>query len=394
MRLPPVEVMKTWPKANYDDPVTRGSALLVVECIALSSALICLALRLYVRIFLVRNTGIDDWIMVAAALFGVGVTVSAILASTYYGWDRHVWDLHTATMIQGRQISMATQALFVLSSSLAKVSILVSYLRLALRGSWFRRLCHGAIWLVIVSSSVFIIILFTQCTPISDYWNVLKKELHCIPEAPPLILQSVITVLTDFIVWVLPLPTLYMAKLPLSQRIALIILFSFGGFVVIAGCMRTYWIHYIIEETFDPTWQGMHLWIWTAVEVHLGVICGCVPWLKSLVKFSKKGGNTTTTGGTPGGRPSHYNRSGAGAGAVAGGTGVGGQGNVLSNPLKSSSANRKTAAAGGSGVDGLDTKWLHEMSDDPDDYGIEMDSGSYSGRSTHRTSSIVPIKPG
>lgn len=66
MRAVPPEVLATWPKPNYIDPETRGPSLVIVECIALSAALICLALRLYVRIFLVRNTGLDDLIMVVA----------------------------------------------------------------------------------------------------------------------------------------------------------------------------------------------------------------------------------------------------------------------------------------------------------------------------------------
>jgi hypothetical protein len=42
--------------------------------------------------------------------------------------------------ISGRQVSFAAQAFFVPATSLAKVSILVSYLRLAPLDSWFRRM--------------------------------------------------------------------------------------------------------------------------------------------------------------------------------------------------------------------------------------------------------------
>ena len=35
-------------------------------------------------------------------------------------------------------------------------------------------------------------------------------------------------------------------------------------------------------ETYDITWEGFNLWIWAAVEVNLGVICGCVPVLRPL----------------------------------------------------------------------------------------------------------------
>ena len=58
----------------------------------------------------------------------------------------HVWDLTFDKMVAGRQVSFAAQALFVPATLLAKVSILISYLRLAPKDSWFRRMtsesCH------------------------------------------------------------------------------------------------------------------------------------------------------------------------------------------------------------------------------------------------------------
>jgi hypothetical protein len=73
-------------------------------------------------------------------IFGAGVTICVLLAFTQYGWDIHVWDLTLDKVIAGRQVSFAAQALFVPATSLAKVSILVNYLRLAPMKSCFRRL--------------------------------------------------------------------------------------------------------------------------------------------------------------------------------------------------------------------------------------------------------------
>jgi hypothetical protein len=82
----------------------------------------------------------------------------------------------------------------------------------------------------------------------------------------------------------LPLPTIYRANLPLHQRFALIALFSVGLFVVVAAGIRIYYLDIVLTKTYDVTWEGSHLWSWVAVEANLGIICGCVPWLKSLVK--------------------------------------------------------------------------------------------------------------
>ena len=73
-------------------------------------------------------------------LFGAGVTTCVVLASSKYGWDIHIWDVPPSKGIPSRQVSFAAQVLFILSTWLSKISMFVSYLRLAPRGSWFRRL--------------------------------------------------------------------------------------------------------------------------------------------------------------------------------------------------------------------------------------------------------------
>lgn len=64
-------------------------------------------------------------------------------------------------MTSGRQVSIAAQALFVLANSFAKVSILTSYLRFAPLDSWFRRITHTSIGVLLVVNSVLFIILWT-----------------------------------------------------------------------------------------------------------------------------------------------------------------------------------------------------------------------------------------
>lgn len=97
--------------------------------------------------------------------------------------------------------------------------------------------------------------------------------------------QAVTSVLTDLLIYILPLPTLHALNLPRRQRIALLLVFSLGFVVVLAGCMRLYWVAEVVNNTYDVTWDGFVMWIWTAVEVNLGVICGCAPTLRPLFRF-------------------------------------------------------------------------------------------------------------
>ncbi|KAK1832517.1 hypothetical protein QBC39DRAFT_223072, partial [Podospora conica] len=285
MRLPPPEVVAAWPPPNYINPETRGLALVIVEITILPIVLIILALRLYVRVFVVKKPGWDDWLMLLASIFGSGVTICVLLASTLFGWSLHIWDVPPSLLPPSRQVSLAAQALFVLATSLAKLSILLSYLRFAPRRSAFRRATYAVAGLLATVNTGFLVFLFAQCAPLSSYWRIEHPGARgrCVPEGPPLVAQAVVTVLFDAAVWVLPLRTLVRTRLPAGQRAAVMGLFGAGAFVVVAAAVRTYWVWWVVEGTWDVTWEGFELWIWTAVEVHLGVICGCVPVLKSLV---------------------------------------------------------------------------------------------------------------
>ena len=138
--------------------------------------------------------------------------------------------------------------------------------------------------------------------PITSYWNLTRTATDCLDETPILFSYAISTVIFDFFVWALPLPTIYRANLPLAQRLAIIALFSVGLFVVVAAAIRIYYLDIVLRETYDVTWEGTHLWQWAAVEANLGIICGCVPWLKSLVKSwrSKRAGGTGGSSGVSG----------------------------------------------------------------------------------------------
>ena len=138
--------------------------------------------------------------------------------------------------------------------------------------------------------------------------------------------QTICCIMTDFLVYVLPLPTLFRLRLHLRQRIALMVVFSLGFVVVLAGCMRAYWLHYTIDESYDVTWNGWMAWIWTCVEANLGVICGNMPMLRTIFRFNSSNSNPVSyrksAGGMPPARPEVWDSnqiSGGSAGRAGGG---------------------------------------------------------------------------
>jgi hypothetical protein len=53
---------------------------------------------------------------------------------------------------------------------------------------------------------------------------------------------------------------------------AVVILFSLGFIVTVAGIVRTYYIYQSVVASYDQTWQAYPLWICAAIEIDLGVV--------------------------------------------------------------------------------------------------------------------------
>lgn len=66
MRLPPVEVLLSWPAPNYVNPVTRGNALLIINIIFITLVALTVGLRLYTRLVIKRWFGLDDVFIILA----------------------------------------------------------------------------------------------------------------------------------------------------------------------------------------------------------------------------------------------------------------------------------------------------------------------------------------
>jgi hypothetical protein len=68
---PPLEQWLKWPVPNYHDPPTRAPVILILSCVIgpISIALLCT--RLWVRVHLQRNAGVDDWLMLASLVWNL-----------------------------------------------------------------------------------------------------------------------------------------------------------------------------------------------------------------------------------------------------------------------------------------------------------------------------------
>ncbi|KAL5380616.1 hypothetical protein DPSP01_007680 [Paraphaeosphaeria sporulosa] len=285
MRLPPPEVLLSWPAPNYTDPVTRGNTLVIVNVVLISFTVMLVAARLYTRLCVKVWFGLDDVFIFLALIFAGGLTAAVLLANQHYGWDRHVYDIPLTKLKPTLQIAMAAKLLFTAAATFTRLSLFCFYYRLLKDTSkgFYVWVVHANVVYTICIFVTFVFLIVFLCTPVSMYWTYGAPEGNCLNEGTATLIAGIINVIADFACTVTPIPMVMSLKMPRRQRFAVIVLFSLGFFVTAAGSVRTYYIYESLVVQYDTTWYAYPLWIAAAIEIDLGVICASAPVLRPLL---------------------------------------------------------------------------------------------------------------
>jgi hypothetical protein len=111
--------------------VNQGPKIIIATGITTAAALITVLARFYVRIFLIRNVGWDDYIMALTMLLSA-CGFAIIVPEVKYGAGRHMVFVQE-TAVTAMHLNYATQNLYLWAIGLVKISIGLFLLRFAPR---------------------------------------------------------------------------------------------------------------------------------------------------------------------------------------------------------------------------------------------------------------------
>lgn len=177
------------------------------------------------------------------------------------------------------------------ASTLIKVSILCFYRRFT--GSLTNQFVYwvwGTILFCIIYGVVFMFLILFTCTPFIGFFHIfdiawrLQNELHCRNEGAMIVACAAISSVQDLLICLLPIFLVLNLQISRRQKVALCGIFGMGVVTCVCGIMRTYYATYVYYFTYDITWYAYSGWIWTIIEVQLGVICASAPAMKVFFK--------------------------------------------------------------------------------------------------------------
>ncbi|EHA56704.1 hypothetical protein MGG_11887 [Pyricularia oryzae 70-15] len=158
-----------------------------------------------------------------------------------------------------------------------------------------------------------------QCRPLEFVWNKALPGGECLSVQDLVFssyFNSAISILTDMILALLPVPMLWRVQMNRRVKASVAGILSLGLFTVAAAFVKVY---YIADwgKLGDPLWESTDITIWYTTEISVAIVAGSIPCLKpmfkdilktasakrsrrhSYVNFEKQpdASNTTNTGG-------------------------------------------------------------------------------------------------
>ncbi|KAL5365586.1 hypothetical protein BJX96DRAFT_179979 [Aspergillus floccosus] len=266
---------------NFDNPPGEEYEIYSISIAMCATATVVLLARLYTRAFILRATGLDDWLCVMGQICAWIFAILSIL-NIKNGYGVHIWNLHVDQVIVFKKYDLAEEDVFALGVWFVKTAILVFYLRLSPEKR-FRTLTFAIMAFVAVYSLLSILLFTIGCIPVRAMWDVtLMDQAKCIDQLSFVYANAAFNIFSDLATLILPIKICWTLQASMRQRALLLVLFVMGSFACVVAVVRIVTMVPFTGSN-DFTWYKVTIAKWCMVEINVGIICACLPTMRPLL---------------------------------------------------------------------------------------------------------------
>lgn len=266
---------------NFTNPDSMAWRLIVASVLCPVFATLFCLLRFYTARFVVRKTFRDDWLLAVSLIFAIALSAVDI-AQTQHGMCIHMWDVTPARFQRVIIVGMPASVFYNLATLFVKASILSFYLRFAAANRPFQIAAYILLFVIVGYSLNAAFSFLYLCTPMRSLWDS-SVPGNCVDLNSAYLVSSVLNVATDVVILLLPIWLLWRLRVQWQQKMAVALALMPGGFVCAVSILRLASIPGGANDP-DTTWLYCTNNIWCLVEIYVGIICACLPCLKSFAK--------------------------------------------------------------------------------------------------------------
>ncbi|KAF6825413.1 hypothetical protein CPLU01_10293 [Colletotrichum plurivorum] len=250
----------------------------VTSIVFTSLSFIIVVLRLYTRIVVVGNVGVDDYLIPAALAASIGFCV-VVMHQIKYGLGMPIATISEENLIKFLQCLWATIPTYNLALLFCKLSIIFSYLRV-FKVATTQKVCKTMLAILAVYGAWTVFGSVFMCVPVSAFWN--DGTGKCMDRLAFWFSNAALNIATDIVIFAIPIPLIRSLQISRKQKIALIMVFAVGGFVCVTSMVRLKSL-YEISVSPDTARDGVSAAVWSGIEINVAIACASAPALKPLL---------------------------------------------------------------------------------------------------------------
>ncbi|KAF3912488.1 hypothetical protein ABW20_dc0105586 [Dactylellina cionopaga] len=263
-------------------PTATGSILPLFIVFTILSTVV-MALRLWSRWSLLGRIQAFDWVALASYFLIVAWGAYGVHASIV-GGDMASWCDRSYYQIKQQSIAynigMTTYPMVVLS---IKIALLIFYYQLS---TWRTlRVAVAVTAFISIGNALGGFFAFLlQCNRVNFWDSEFDMNLVCKVNTLKAILGTgVVSIITDALVWVIPMPLVWRLQLYPRERIIAFFTFGLGGIACIAAAIRLKAVEDSIRFGIDGKDSVLPIIAWGIIELNLALICSSAPALRALL---------------------------------------------------------------------------------------------------------------
>lgn len=141
----------------------------------------------------------------------------------------------------------AQSLLYQIAVNSVKTAFTYQYLHIFSHLQYPRYYCYSLLVLVFGATVWCVFGIIFLCNPVQTYWNV-SIDGRCMDAEHHFWSTSIIGIVIDWAIWILPMPVVGDLSLPKRQKWGLWAVFGLGGFVCMVSVLRLSLVHKALHE--------------------------------------------------------------------------------------------------------------------------------------------------
>ncbi|KAK7911965.1 hypothetical protein PG985_014446 [Apiospora marii] len=226
------------------------AGILIPITVLVGIACLAVGLRLYTRCGIIRHAGLDEYL--------IGASLAVWFGPAAWG----------------------------LSSALCKMSIVWQYRRV-FPTPGAMRFCNVLLGILVLYGLFSLFGAVFRCWPVASMWDLPLagtpgSPARCMDIAVFHYICSGTNILMDLVIFAIPVPLVNRLHISRRQKRALVLVFTFGGFVIIASVIRLIALEQYVTAP-DPSGPVVRVALWSGIEINISITCACLAVLRPLL---------------------------------------------------------------------------------------------------------------